>query len=318
MSKNQNRLVNSQRTSITNKLLNGAGGAVLLSMLVFGALSVQKQNTVEEAKSSASSSAVESASESASVQSQQESFTATETEETEAVAAVEEVAESASKQSANTALSRSSANAQTSVTSVAGTAGIASTASAVQFMGVESSLNANGTAGLVKWSTAMEQNTQAFEIERSLDGDSFESLGKVNAQGKGTYNQKSDYSFEDESLGMTQMPRVFYRVKQIGMDGKSVTTDMIEHDLNLDLGLYAAILKGEDTKEKIKIRYAGDQEGTMILRIFKPSGEVLIEQTLKSDFTPQMVSVETAGWDEGPYFLQLANDNTTVMEQFSL
>ena len=290
----------------------------MLSMLIFGALSVQKQNTVEEAKVSASTSATESTASSTEAQANLESFSVTETESTESVAAVEEVEESASNQSSTSSLSSASANAQTSVASVTGTAGIASTASAVQFMGVESSLNANGTAGMVKWSTAMEQNTKAFEIERSLDGDNFESLGKVNAQGQGTFNQRSDYSFEDESLGMTQMPRVFYRVKQIGMDGKSVTTDMIEHDLNLDLGLYAAILKGENAKEKIKIRYAGDQEGSMTLRIFKPSGEVLIEQTLKSDFTPQMVSVETAGWDEGPYFLQLANESTTVMEQFSL
>ncbi|MEM6347834.1 MAG: hypothetical protein AAF927_28350 [Bacteroidota bacterium] len=315
MSKNQNRLINTQRTSITKKLLKGAGGAILLSMLIFGALSVQNQDSAKEVKAQNQATTSQSTFESASSQAQQESFAVTETETTQAVA---EVAQAESTQTVATTSAKASTQSKASVASVQGTAGIASTASAVQFMGVASSLNANGTAGLVKWSTAMEQNTQFFEIERSLDGDKFESLGKINAQGKGVHQQRNDYSFEDESLGMTQMPRVFYRVKQTGMDGKSVTTDMIEHDLNLDLGLYAAILKSENANEKIKIRYAGDQEGSMTLRIFKPSGEVLIEQTLKSDFTPQMVSVETAGWEAGPYFLQLANENTTVMEQFSL
>lgn len=318
MSKNQNRLINTQRTSVINKLIKGVGGAILMSMLIFGALSVQNEETVGAANSETKTLASESLSESSSTQAQQESFSELAMTETESVEAVESVTSSAITSSTASSQAQASTNAKARVASVKGIAGIASTASAVQFMGVASSLNANGTAGLVKWSTAMEQNSKSFEIERSLDGDTFESLGKISAQGKGAHNQRNDYSFEDKSLGMTQMPRVYYRVKQIGLDGKSVTTDMIEHDLNLDLGLYAAILKGKSSNEKIKIRYAGDQEGTMILRIFKPSGEVLIEQTLTSDFKPQMVSVETAGWETGPYFLQLANDNTTVMEQFSL
>ncbi|MFK7921610.1 MAG: hypothetical protein AB8H47_06610 [Bacteroidia bacterium] len=324
MSKNQNRLINTQRTSVINKLLKGIGGALLLSMLIFGALSVQNEETLEASNAKTETLASESLAEKSSTQAQQESFSElamTETESvesTESVEEVEAVESAASTSSATSSQAQTSTKAKARVASVKGTAGIASTASAVKFMAVESSLNATGTAGLVKWSTAMEQNSKFFEIERSLDGDNFESLGKINAQGKGAHSQRNDYSFEDESLGMTQMPRVFYRVKQIGLDGKSVTTDMVEHDLNLDLGLYAAILKGESSNKKIKIRYAGDQEGAMVLRIFKPSGEVLIEQTLKSDFKPQMVSVETAGWEAGPYFLQLVNDNTTVMEQFSL
>lgn len=321
MSRNQNRLTNTQRTSITNKLLKGTGGAILLSMLIFGALSVQDQSELSETKSNASATTTESVAANSSAQAQQESFASTEAEAVESIETVETVEATetvAANNEAAAAQSQASVQTNTSVASVTGTAGITSTASAVKFMGVQTSLNANGTAGMVKWSTAMEQNTKAFEIERSLDGDNFEKLGKVSAQGKGTHNQRSDYSFEDESLGMTQMPRVYYRVKQIGMDGKSVTTDLVEYDLNLDLGLYAAILKSESDNDNLKIRYAGDQEDSMVLRIFKPSGEVLIEQKLKSDFTPQMVSVETAGWESGAYFLQLTNESTTVMEQFSL
>lgn len=321
MSKNQNRLLNTQRTSIAKKLLKGTGSAVLLSMLIFGALSVKEESSLaeatatEESSTTTTSTATNTNTSAATVSEaaeQQESFGSLEIEsvtETESVVASQE-AESTQR--------KAESKSEASTASVKGTASIASTASAVQFMGVQTSLNAQGTAGMVKWSTAMEQNSKYFEIERSLNGEEFESLGKIDARGQGVHNSRSDYSFEDKSLGMTQMPRVYYRIKQIGLDGKSAATDMVEYDLNLDLGLYAAILKPETDGKKIRIRYAGDQEGEMTLRIFKPSGEVLIEQKLQSDFTPQMVSVETAGWDTGAYFLQLANDKTSVMEQFTL
>ncbi len=316
MSKNQNRLITTQRVSIGNRVLKGIGGSLLLSMLIFGALNVNEQAGVEDVASNQSLLSENSESTSATTLAAQESAALAETEAveaTETVAAVETVESSA------TALRIAGKNSTASVTGVAGVAKVESTTSAVQFAAVQSSLNAAGTAGVVSWSTLMEQNSKSFAIERSLDGDHFEKLGEVEAQGgKGVQQAKHSYQFEDKTLGMTQMPRVFYRVKQIGLDGKTHLTDIVEHDLGLDLGLYAAIINEKGVKEKLDIRYAGDQEGKTTLRIFKPSGEVMVEQALQTGFTPKNVSVETAGWDKGTYFLQLANENTSLMEQFSL
>lgn len=318
MSRNQNRLLNTQRTSITNRVLKGVGGTILLSMLIFGALSVNDQADVAESQASQSNQNT------ASQLSSQQSATGTavestaslaEVEATESVATVDEVEEVA-ESSANQSVQEEASVARTA--SVTGTQSTAASTSAVQFAAVQSSLNASGTAGLVSWSTMMEQNSKSFIIERSLDGESFETLGKVAAQGAGKHQSRKDYQFEDASLGMTQMPRVFYRVKQVGLDGKTHLTDMVEYDLGLDLGLYAAVMKDQALEDQIKIRYAGDQEGEMTLRIFKPSGELMIQQDLASDFSPRMIAVETAGWDKGTYFLQLANEETSLMEQFSL
>jgi hypothetical protein len=65
------------------------------------------------------------------------------------------------------------------------------------------------------WETATEQNSEAFEIERSYDGIQFLKIARVAAAGNSTSIQS--YSYHD--LGISQ-ERNYYRLKQIDLDGK--------------------------------------------------------------------------------------------------
>lgn len=65
------------------------------------------------------------------------------------------------------------------------------------------------------WATASELNNERFEIQRSADGISFESIGTI--QGHGTTNEKVDYSFRDTNP--TQGAN-YYRLMQIDFDGE--------------------------------------------------------------------------------------------------
>ncbi len=75
--------------------------------------------------------------------------------------------------------------------------------------------NAKDCETILDWETASEEGNDYFEIERSTDGRSFESLGIV--EGKGTSFSVHQYSFTDNS------PRVnsenYYRLKQVDFDG---------------------------------------------------------------------------------------------------
>ncbi len=67
---------------------------------------------------------------------------------------------------------------------------------------------------ILNWSTASELNNQGFDIQKSTDGKSFESIGFV--KGNGTTDKVSQYTFTDFS---TTSGTVFYRLKQIDFDG---------------------------------------------------------------------------------------------------
>ena len=315
MSRQKNQLIIAQRTNIRNQILRGMGGMVLLSMLIFGALSIQEEESVQSTENTQATSILSENTTSA----QQSQTHALDLEATETATTVLETKTVASTQATAEDKSQKSTRSVAAVARKASVQKQANTQSAVEFAAVQTSLNSTGMAGMVQWSTLMEQNSKEFVVERSLDGESFVELGIVSAAGgKGLHQEKQSYSFEDHSLAEAQMPRAFYRIGQIGWDGKKHYTDVVEHDLQLGLGLYSAILPNANGQELYEIRYAGDQEGEMTLRVFMASGEVLVEQQLVVDYTPRSIGLETGGWDSGTYFLQLINDYTSTMEQFTL
>ncbi|MDF7814242.1 T9SS type A sorting domain-containing protein [Hymenobacter sp. YC55] len=70
---------------------------------------------------------------------------------------------------------------------------------------------------LLDWSTASEKNSDRFEIERSLDGTTFEKIGTV--RGQGTTQATTTYGFTDAGIGAKTQSVVYYRLRQVDTDG---------------------------------------------------------------------------------------------------
>ncbi len=87
----------------------------------------------------------------------------------------------------------------------------------------------DGCKTLLSWSTAMEENNDHFEIERSTDGRSFSTIGKVQATGSSM--EAREYSFIDEYpvSGMN-----YYRIAQVDADGRRSTT--VVKNIRFDCG----------------------------------------------------------------------------------
>ncbi len=70
-----------------------------------------------------------------------------------------------------------------------------------------------GSAVVLQWETAFEQNSRLFSVERSSDGSSFSAIATVPAAGKAGV-----YSFTD----MQPLPGTgYYRIRQIDLDGRA-------------------------------------------------------------------------------------------------
>jgi uncharacterized repeat protein (TIGR01451 family) len=70
----------------------------------------------------------------------------------------------------------------------------------------------------LNWNTASEVNSAAFEVERSLDGTTFSKVGLLAA--KGTTAAPSAYAFLDKGVASLATGTVYYRLKQVDLDGK--------------------------------------------------------------------------------------------------
>jgi alpha-tubulin suppressor-like RCC1 family protein len=70
---------------------------------------------------------------------------------------------------------------------------------------------------LLEWTTASEQNTSYFEVQRSDDGVNFTAIGKVSAAGNS--NNLKNYSYTDNSSETSGI--IYYRLQEYDKDGKS-------------------------------------------------------------------------------------------------
>jgi hypothetical protein len=90
----------------------------------------------------------------------------------------------------------------------------------------------NGEAAALQWATAQEINNDFFIVERSVNGTDFSNIGQVEAMGS-----NSEYTFNDAAVNATGANRLFYRIRQLDVDGESSTTDVVELVLENKLGL---------------------------------------------------------------------------------
>lgn len=73
------------------------------------------------------------------------------------------------------------------------------------------------------WATAIEINNKGFQVERSLDGQTWSTIGWVDGHDNSTVQQ--NYSYND--MDVTGNVRYYYRLKQIDFDGAFEYTDLV-------------------------------------------------------------------------------------------
>jgi hypothetical protein len=135
-----------------------------------------------------------------------------------------------------------------------------------------------GKSIIVKWVTASEQDNGHFEIERSLDMKSFTTIALVldgfSADGTG-----KSYKFRDKTDGLDMGVPVYYRLKQIGNDGKAAYSHVI------------TVMEGESkvsgTKielspnpviDDISLRFSASENGLTKVGIFNIYGKELLSK----------------------------------------
>lgn len=75
---------------------------------------------------------------------------------------------------------------------------------------------------ILKWISLRELNNQAFEVQRSVDGANFTTIGTIAGQVNSTIEKK--YQFND----WTAPDRCFYRLKEVNTNGKFSYSNIIE------------------------------------------------------------------------------------------
>lgn len=91
---------------------------------------------------------------------------------------------------------------------------------------------------LISWKTATEIDNKAFTVEFSLDGKQFSEIASI--EGNGTTTTEKSYSFLHENVNQFNATNLFYRLKQVDLNGSSLYSKivMIQLDMTTNTVIY--------------------------------------------------------------------------------
>lgn len=163
---------------------------------------------------------------------------------------------------------------------------------------------------LLRWATGSEKDNSHFDIERKIEGGTFELIGTV--QGKGTVNYTSNYLFIDRDVSSGHI--YFYRLKQVDFDGK-YEYSQIRSVKVIDENHGILEIHPNPTKGLVNLTYQSSlsEDEELEITLFNSTGKVVERKTVpccNQDFTLNLASIRN-----GIYYIELRTKTEVIRQK---
>ena len=161
--------------------------------------------------------------------------------------------------------------------------------------------------GQLQWKTDNETNTDAFIVERSINGSNYKSIGSVAAANTPGIHQ---YNFTDADIVSLGAPVIHYRLKQTDIDGRSTYSNIVS--LAIDNSNSFVMLYPNPVKNKISLTINVSQKEKMLWQLVDNTGRTVKRGMYDLSAGSTAVSIDIPGLSSGIYFMQL---NGTTLQK---
>ncbi len=158
--------------------------------------------------------------------------------------------------------------------------------------------------GLLNWITASEKDMSHFEIEKSLDGISFEQIDRVEARNTSV---EQTYDFIDTELANRQ----YYRLKMIDEDGTFEYSN-IEQLVYVRAGFAITAIYPVPVIDNISVTISSNVDETIQIKLFDVNGKCItvFNESLISEL--QTIEIPVSNLSSGIYLLELSDKKGRV------
>lgn len=137
----------------------------------------------------------------------------------------------------------------------------------------------NGNVEL-SWVTNFEQNSDRFDVERSLDGEKWTRVGNVKAQG--TSGVKVSYEFiDDAGRDRANKKDLYYRLKQVDKDGKTALSRILVVRVYNTRTLKMVSVTPNPAKNDINVNVQLNENAFVSMKVMNASGATVLSKTAK-------------------------------------
>ncbi|MEM7655080.1 MAG: T9SS type A sorting domain-containing protein [Bacteroidota bacterium] len=168
-----------------------------------------------------------------------------------------------------------------------------------------------GTVIQLNWSTATETNNDYFAIERSADGQGFQSIGRET--GVGTSQESQQYQFVDTQplagLG-------YYRICQVDYDGSfsfsQVQSVRLSEWSSQSLEIYPNPLSGD---QALQLKWINQQSGVGTIQLTSLDGKVAFSERISMQEGSQQHQLDLSQVAAGAYLVQIQQAGVYQVQQ---
>lgn len=160
----------------------------------------------------------------------------------------------------------------------------------------------SGDNAIISWGTASEQNSDFFAVERSLDNQVYEELGQAPAAG--TSLETREYSFTDPGITSMGTERIYYRLRQVDIDGLFEYSQVVEVQLEPASETFSLQLAPNPAHDLAKIQISGLKSKAAQVNVYNTNGQNMWKGT---PVTGEEIGLDVASWPRGIYFVQLTD-----------
>lgn len=168
---------------------------------------------------------------------------------------------------------------------------------------IDFSLKSQKNATLLNWETAIERNTDYFEILKSEDGFSFNTIGSVKASGNSTKRKK--YSFSDTEISNSI---VYYKLKIVDLDKSFEFSKLLAADFNNSLNDQSNCFL--NANRELEISYDNMLvNGFETVSIYNLEGKTVGNYTLRDYFHDGKTLIPLQDLNQGIYIAHLKSES---------
>ncbi|MEK7257237.1 MAG: T9SS type A sorting domain-containing protein [Bacteroidota bacterium] len=153
---------------------------------------------------------------------------------------------------------------------------------------------ATESAVKLKWQTASETNNNFFEIQRSADARTWQTLGKV--EGAGFSTTLRSYEFLDEK----PLPLNFYRLRQVDFDESANFSKVISVQFEGNDRPFR--LSPNPVENELTLAFKQEIEASQSALIFDQTGKMVLETAL---YAGKKCQLDVSQLSPGVYFLKI-------------
>jgi hypothetical protein len=147
----------------------------------------------------------------------------------------------------------------------------------------------------IQWSTSEEMNAETYEVERSLDGNNWNTIAYVAAAGNSSII--NSYSCTDKNISAKI---IHYRIKQVDADGTTAFTAI--KSIRMDI-TSSADIKIASVQNKVLLQFPNQVKGKLLVRFVSLSGQVVDQQTISNPVGQVVLNSKVTG----NYIISISN-----------